>query len=42
MNFMEIAENRQSSRSNDAAKEVETEKLDSILKEIHDAAYMDT
>lgn len=32
MNFMEIAENRQSCRSYDAAKEVEQEKLDAILR----------
>ena len=32
MNFMEIAENRQSCRSYDAAREVEQEKLDAILK----------
>ena len=32
MNFMEIAENRQSCRSYDEAREVEQEKLDAILK----------
>ena len=32
MNFMEIAENRQSCRSYNAEKDVETEKLDAILK----------
>ena len=32
MNFMEIAENRQSCRSYDSSKDVEAEKLDSILK----------
>lgn len=32
MNFMEIAETRQSCRSYDSTKEVETEKLDCILK----------
>lgn len=32
MNFMEIAENRQSCRSYDASKEVEQEKLDAILR----------
>ena len=32
MNFMEIAENRQSCRSYDAARKVEQEKLDAILK----------
>ena len=32
MNFMEIAENRQSCRSYDAARAVEQEKLDAILK----------
>ena len=32
MNFMEIAENRQSCRSYDEAREVEPEKLDAILK----------
>ena len=32
MNFMEIAENRQSCRSYDAGKCVETEKLDAILR----------
>ena len=32
MNFMEIAENRQSCRSYDPAKAVEKEKLDAILK----------
>lgn len=31
MNFMEIAQTRQSCRSYDSAKEVETEKLDAIL-----------
>ena len=32
MNFMEIAENRQSCRSYDSTKEVEIEKLDAILR----------
>ena len=32
MNFMEIAENRQSCRSYDAAREVEQEKLDAMLR----------
>ena len=32
MNFMEIAENRQSCRSYDSAKDVEPEKLDAVLK----------
>ncbi len=32
MNFMEIARNRQSCRSYDAAKEVEQEKIDAILE----------
>ena len=32
MNFMEIAENRQSCRSYDPAREVEKEKLDAILQ----------
>lgn len=32
MNFMEIAENRQSCRSYDAGKEVEQEKLEAILR----------
>ena len=32
MNFMEIAENRQSCRSYDEAREVEQDKLDAILK----------
>ena len=32
MNFMEIAEKRQSCRSYDAGREVETEKLDAILR----------
>ena len=32
MNFIEIAENRQSCRSYDTGKDVEAEKLDSILK----------
>ena len=32
MNFMEIAENRQSCRSYDSTKEVETEKLDAIVR----------
>lgn len=32
MNFMEIAENRQSCRSYDCTKEVEIEKLDAILR----------
>ena len=32
MNFMQIAENRQSCRSYDSAKEIETEKLDAILR----------
>ena len=32
MNFMEIAENRQSCRSYDSAKEVEAEKLDAVLR----------
>ena len=32
MNFMEIAENRQSCRSYDSSKDVEAEKLDRILK----------
>ena len=32
MNFMEIAENRQSCRSYDSVKEVESEKLDAILR----------
>lgn len=34
MNFMEIAENRQSCRSYDAAKDVEQEKLDAILRAV--------
>ena len=32
MNFMEIAENRQSCRSYDAAKDVEPQKIDAILR----------
>lgn len=32
MNFMEIAQNRQSCRSYDAAREVEAEKLDAVLR----------
>ena len=32
MNFMEIAENRQSCRSYDSTKEVEPEKLDAVLR----------
>ena len=34
MNFMQIAQARQSCRSYDAAKEVETEKLDAILQAV--------
>ena len=34
MNFMEIAEVRQSCRSYDSAKEVETQKLDAILRAV--------
>ena len=32
MNFMEIAENRQSCRSYDVTREVEQEKLDAMLR----------